>query len=143
MPFDFSSPGPLATGHLRFVRLWLAVGFAMVACTVVASLVSIPTTSSIMLHDKALHLCAYAGLTAWFTQVFRHDLTRLLVLLGFCALGVGVEYLQALTPTRQFDVLDMVANSSGAVLAWALSYTRVGEVLPTLERWFAGATVAR
>ena len=139
MPFDFSSPGRLDASHLRLAPLWIAIGVGMVAAVVAASLVSVPATSVFALHDKAVHLCVYAGLTGWFAQVFRHDLTRLALLAGFVALGAGVEYLQGLTPSRRFEVADMVANASGALLAWALSYTRVGRVLPAVER-LLGAT---
>ena len=39
-----------------------------------------------------------------------------------------------MVPSRQFEILDMIANSSGAMLAWALAYTRIGQVLPAVER---------
>ena len=140
MPFDLTAPRPLATDHLRLAPLWLAIGAAMVCAVVAASLVSIPASATFMLHDKAVHLCVYAGLTGWFAQVFRHDGTRLLLVLGFAALGVGVEFLQGMVPGRRFEVPDMIANASGALLAWALSYTRIGRVLPAVERLFgAGA----
>jgi len=87
-----------------------------------------------MLHDKVAHLIAYAGLMGWFVQIFRHDLTRLVLLLGFVTLGIGVEFVQGMVPSRQFEVLDMIANTSGALLAWALAYTRVGQILPAVER---------
>lgn len=112
----------------------------MVCAVVVASLVSIPASAAFMLHDKAVHLCVYAGLTGWFAQIFRHDGTRLLLVVGFASLGVGVEYLQGMTSSRQFDVLDMIANGSGALLAWALSYTWVGGILPAVERLLGAAT---
>ena len=134
MALDLRAPGAFATGHLRLAPLWLAIGAAMVCAVVAASLVSIPASAAFVLHDKAVHLAVYGGLTGWFAQVFRHDLARLGLLVGFVALGVGVEYLQGLTPSRRFEVLDMVANASGALLAWALSYTRAGEMLPAVER---------
>lgn len=135
MTLDFRKGRLLAIDHLRFGRVWLAFGGFLIGLVVVASLISLPTTvSSIMLHDKILHLCAYATLMAWFGQLFRNDLTRLLLGIGFVVLGVCVEYLQGMVPDRQFDRLDMVANASGVLLAWALSYTRLGELLPAFER---------
>jgi len=41
-----------------------------------------------------------------------------------------------MTPTRHFDVGDMIANSCGVVLAWALSYTIFGQILERIERFF-------
>ena len=143
MSFDLAAPGRLATGHLRLAPLWLAIGAVMACAVVVASLVSLPASSPFALHDKLVHLCVYAGLTGWFAQVFRHDATRLMLVLGFAALGIGVEYLQGLVPGRMFEVADMLANASGALLAWALSYTRVGDVLPAVERAFGVAAPAR
>ncbi len=143
MAFDLSPSGAFRTAHLRHAPLWLALGIFMVAAVVAASLVAIPATSAFALHDKLVHLCVYAGLTGWFAQVYRHDLARLLLVVGFCALGVGVEYLQGMTPSRQFDVVDMLANASGAVLAWALSYTPLGNVLMTVERLFGARVPAR
>ena len=133
--FDFSSPGWFRTDHLRFSALWLAFGCAMVAAVVLLSIIDLPAqVQTVMLHDKVAHLIAYAGLMGWFVQIFRHDLTRLVLLLGFVTLGIGVEFVQGMVPSRQFEVLDMIANTSGALLAWALAYTRVGQILPAVER---------
>ena len=141
MTFDFTAPGPFSAPHLRLAPLWLAIGAALVAAVIVLSLVSLPA-GPVAAHDKLVHLCVYAGLTGWFAQVFRHDLTRLALVAGFAALGVGVECLQGLTSSRQFEALDMLANGSGALLAWALSYTRLGEVLPAVERRLGAAAPA-
>jgi len=51
-------------------------------------------------------------------------------------MGIGIEFLQAATPTRNFEVLDMIANTSGVVLAWALAYTWVGTILWRIESLF-------
>lgn len=113
----------------------MGVGIVLVLAVVCLSLIDIPPpVKSVMLHDKVTHLIAYAGLMGWFVQIFRHDLTRLVLVLGFVALGISIEFVQGMVPSRQFEVLDMIANSSGVVLAWALGYTRVGQVLPGIER---------
>jgi len=83
--------------------------------------------------DKLLHGIVYAGLMGWFAQIFRHDLARLLLVFVFISFGVSMEYLQALTPSRHFEVADMIANSCGVVLAWALSYTILGSILERVE----------
>ncbi len=133
--FDFTSPHWFKTDHLRFPALWLTLGFLMVSAVTVLSLIDLPDqVQKVMLHDKIAHLIAYAGLMGWFVQIFRHDLTRLVLLLAFVSLGVGVEFVQGMVPSRQFEVLDMIANSSGALLSWALAYTRIGQILPAVER---------
>jgi len=133
--FDFRSDRLFSLGHLRHGGLWLALGAALILMVVTGSLVSLPKPAAgLMMHDKLLHLAAYAAMMSWFAQLFRHDLTRLLLVIVFVTLGVLVECLQGLTPARQFDVVDMVANTSGVLLAWALAYTRLGDILPSIER---------
>ena len=136
--FDFRSGRPFALDHLVHGRLWLGLGAVLIALVVVGSLTSVPApVEGVMSNDKLVHLFVYATLMAWFAQLFRHDLTRLLLGLGFVALGALMEFVQGMVPARQFDVVDMVANTSGVLLAWALSYTRLGELLPAFERLLA------
>ncbi len=80
-----------------------------------------------------MHGVAYAGLMGWFAQLYKNDLARLLLLLGLVAFGVGIELLQGLTPSRHLEVLDMVANASGVLLAWSLSYTFFGNIIERFE----------
>ena len=135
--FDFRGGRPLALDHLVHGRFWLGLGTLLIALVVLGSLISVPKpVGAAMAHDKLVHLFAYAILMAWFAQLFRHDLTRLLLGLGFVALGVLMECLQGMVPARQFDVIDMIANTSGVLLAWALSYTRMGNLLAAFERRF-------
>ena len=81
-----------------------------------------------------MHASAYTCLMGWFAQIYRHDLTRLLLVIMFIAMGVFIEFLQSMTLTRQFELLDMLANASGVVLAWALAYTWFGSLLSKFER---------
>lgn len=137
MKFDFTPRSLLTINHLRYRWLWLSVGVLLILAVTVASVISIPAPlKSIMLKDKLMHTLAYAALMGWFAQIFRHDLTRLLLAAGLMLMGVGIEFLQGMTTFRQFDVLDMVANSSGVLLAWALAYTWVGTLLARFEALF-------
>jgi len=133
--FDFSTNGLLKISHLRLKWLWLAIGFILIAAIVVLSITDIPVEIiPFDLQDKILHLLAYGCLMGWFAQIYRHDLTRLLLALALVAMGIGIEFLQAMTPTRQFEILDMIANTSGVMLAWALAYTWLGSVLSGFEK---------
>lgn len=137
MSFDFSAKGLFAIRHLRFRRLWISVGVVMVLIVFTASLISLPPpVHTVMLHDKLMHTLVYALLMAWFAQVYRHDLTRLVLAIGLIVMGIGIEFAQGTTTYRQFDVLDMVANTSGVVLAWALAYTKAGNFLLRVENMF-------
>ena len=133
------SDRPFALDHLRFGPLWVALGIALVGAIVFGSLASIPPPAqAIMMHDKIVHLVAYTGLMLWFAQLFRHALTRLALALAFVALGVGIEYLQGMTTVRVMDRVDMAANAAGVLLAWALSHTWIGRLLPAFERLLGG-----
>lgn len=139
--FDFRSKGLLASPHLRYSRLWLSIGIAMMLTVLILSLVSLPKEVRVFLwSDKLLHGIAYAGMMGWFAQLYKHDSTRLFLLVGLVMFGIGIEFLQALTPTRKFDFSDMVANASGVLLAWALSYTFFGTVLERFESLFRSKT---
>jgi len=123
--------------HLRFQRIWLVMGIFLIGGVTLASVTSVPAqVNSLFINDKLTHVVVYACLMGWFAQIFRHDLTRLIFVVLLSAMGVGIEFIQAATPTRQFEVLDMVANTSGVILAWALAYTWVGTVLCRFENLF-------
>lgn len=137
MPFDFSPRGLFAVRHLRFQRLWLAMGMLLVLGVVVGSVISLPApVQGFMLGDKLLHTLVYACLMSWFAQIYRHDLTRLVLVIGLIIMGIVIEFVQGATTYRQFELLDMVANTSGVLLAWALAYTWVGNVLAWVEQYF-------
>lgn len=134
MEFNFSPIGLLKIAHLRFKWLWLAIGFSLIAAIFVGSISSIPAgIKQFVLQDKAVHVIAYGCLMGWFAQIYKHDLTRLILGIAFIAMGILIEILQSMTPTRQFELLDMVANSCGVILAWALAYTWFGSLLAKFE----------
>ncbi|MDW5287329.1 VanZ family protein [Formosa sp. PL04] len=73
--------------------------------------------------DKVFHFLAYCLLCLVWYMVFKHGykwpLTKALLTTGLVSISFGVliEYLQgSLTETRQFDVLDILANSAGVIL---------------------------
>lgn len=134
MKFDFTPRDLLRIRHLRFKRLWLALGLLLISGVTLASVTSVPSqVTNVFYNDKITHVLVYAGLMGWFAQIFRHDLTRLLFVIALSAMGIGIEFIQGMTPTRNFEVLDMVANTCGVILAWALAYTWVGSILWRIE----------
>lgn len=139
MSFDFSPSGLLAARHLKFAPVWLFLGFLLIAFIFVMSVISVPASvKSFLLNDKLMHVAVYGCLMGWFAQIFRHDLMRLALVSGFILMGVGMEYVQSMVPSRHFEVLDMIANTSGIVLAWALAYTSMGQLLVWFEKTFLG-----
>lgn len=85
-------------------------------------------------RDKLAHFVAYGSLTLWFGMVFSSRIAQLGIALAFCAMGVGVEFLQGLTGYRTMEVADMVANSTGAALGWGLAQTPLKYALAWIER---------
>lgn len=65
--------------------------------------------------DKLNHVAAFAalGLVAW--QAFPGRLGW--VVFGLLGYGIGLEFAQALTPSRTASVLDLVADGVGLLVA--------------------------
>lgn len=133
----FATEDLLVIKHLHYARLWFWIGVALIVAIVFMSLIKVPApVKSVMLNDKLLHCAVYGCLMGWFGQLFRNRTTRFGFAVMFILMGVGVEFLQGLMPHRHFEILDMIANASGVLLAWALSYTWVGSILEWFEKTF-------
>jgi VanZ family protein len=132
---------PVATGSggaLRYRSLWLSIGWVGVALVVYESLTSTPLHVDVPYYDKFGHTFAYCTLALWFAQLYTTAPRRLLIALGFIAMGVALEFVQALTPTRSFEYADMVANTIGALTGYLLARHGLGNVLAAFEkRWLA------
>jgi VanZ family protein len=101
----------------------LAGGWAYAAAIVFLSLTPKPPDPGFEHGDKLGHLLAYALLMFWFCFLYRHRHTRLAYGIGWVLLGVALEFAQAATGTRSFEVADMAANSLGVLLGWGISAT--------------------
>ena len=86
--------------------------------------------------DKISHLLAYGVLTGWFGQLYTRFKTQLWIFIGFCLMGIALEFLQCLDPERYFEYADMVANAVGAALGWWLTRTWFAGALAKVERLF-------
>lgn len=113
--------------------LWIALGWALVAAVIVLSLISLPPVGpDIPQGDKYGHVVAYAALTMWFAQIAATRRVLLGHAAGFVVLGVGLEGLQSLTPERQFEVPDMLANAVGIALGLWVGAGRRRDALAAL-----------
>ena len=103
----------------RNARLWRLVGWIGIALTLVLSLMP-PTFQPTGGHlDKVEHLIGYAILMFWWSQLVvwrREKLAMFLILFG-----IAIELLQGLTPYRQPDLLDVLANTGGVLIGWLLA----------------------
>ena len=124
--------------RLHFRPLWLAIGYALVAATVWGSLTPVPPEWAFALGDKLLHGATYALLTFWFGQIYRGAGAQLLLVFAFSAFGVLLEVGQAYSSAyRHFDLADAAASTLGAVLAWGLLRTVIGNTLTRVDSWLA------
>jgi VanZ family protein len=96
----------------------LAAGWLYVAAIVWLSLTPSPPQLDIAHSDKLEHFLAYAVLMFWFAATYRSTKARLAYGAGWIALGVALEFAQAATDYRSFELADMAANTLG-VLAGA------------------------
>jgi VanZ family protein len=113
----------------------------MIAAVVVLSL--IPVEVDLKGSDKLAHFLAYGSLTLWFGMIFPSRIAQLGIALAFCAMGVGVEFLQGLTDYRTTEVEDAVANAMGAALGWGLAQTPLKNALARIERKIPSPPQAR
>lgn len=132
-------PVEAAAAGLRWRGLWLALGWLLVAIIVYLS--TSPKLPSVFptfrASDKVSHLLAYLVLTGWFLQLYVRPASRLLVVLLCVIMGVALEFVQGWGGQRHFDYFDMLANTLGALLAWALCLTPLGAALRWVETRFS------
>lgn len=125
---------------LRARRLWIAGGWALVAVIIYFSLTPAPIDPGPGGEgDKALHLVAYTALMAWFASLYGERDQRRRFAAGFVAMGIALELIQPLTGLREFELLDLVANSAGVLIGWALAPPRLPNPFWWLERPFRGS----
>ncbi|OGW51569.1 MAG: hypothetical protein A2Y81_08995 [Nitrospirae bacterium RBG_13_43_8] len=114
---------------LYFDKIWLAIGWLLIALTVFLSLT--PTPPQVMdfyQSDKLEHLFTYTILMLWFAQIYGRD-TYLFLGLSFIAMGVSLELLQGLSGFRTFEYSDILANTTGVLFGWLLAKTRMANCL--------------
>ena len=103
--------------HPKMKRVALLLGLIMVVGVFIVCLMPLQI-KTVENGDKIQHFLAYGGLMLWFGFWFPSRLRLWLVL--FIAMGILIEFLQGLTPYRSFSVADMLANSIGALLLYAV-----------------------
>jgi len=118
---------------LKFARLWTILGIGFVLLVIYLSLTPDPPDLGAPEGLKVGHLLAYGWLMIWFAQIYRTTPRRLMLAVAFCALGIGLEYLQGMTDYRGFEYSDMVINSAGVALGLVLARTPLQDGLRIFE----------
>jgi VanZ family protein len=115
---------------VRFRLLWIIIGWAFVLGVTYGSLMpSPPDPLTCADADKVEHVTAYLVLMLWFAQLYTATAARWRVAVGLVALGVLIEILQGWSGYRDFEYLDMVADTAGVSLGWALVWSPLGRTI--------------
>lgn len=124
---------PLRRPRLWLSLWWLAVIVVTAACLLPArDLPPVPPGA-----DKLQHLFAWFLLAASAVQIFRERRVLWRAAIGLVALGIVIELLQgALTATRAMDPWDVVADTLGVAVGFAIALTPLRDLLLRIEaRW--------
>ncbi len=126
---------------LKLRSFWLVVAYGLVALVVYLSLTSNPvkTGLSFLYQDKFFHALAYFVLMFWFSQIYHTNIKRNIIAIILIAVGVTLEFLQSLNPLRFYEFADMLANSTGVVLAYFLTLTNAKNYLLKFEKVMLGS----
>jgi VanZ family protein len=106
-------------------KLLASCWFALTTYLLVIPGDALPKTNliSIPYFDKLVHIGLFAILSAlWLKSLKNRSITiDLIVVLGTIAYGVAMEFVQRdFVANRSFDVMDIMADSVGAVLGFSL-----------------------
>ena len=101
----------------------LAGGWAYAVAIVFLSLTPNPPDPGFEHGDKLGHLLAYGLLMFWFCDLYRYRYTQFAYGIGWIALGIALEFAQAATGYRSYELADMAADSLGVLLGWGISAT--------------------
>ena len=99
--------------------LSLAAGWGWAAAIVWLSLTPSPPQVDVAHSDKLGHCAGYGLLMFWFARLYVSRSARVGYALGFSAMGIGLEFMQAHLGYRSYEVFDMYANTLGVLLGWA------------------------
>ena len=98
--------------------VWHVFGLGFVALVVYLSLAPTAPDAGTLAGVNTGHVLAYAWLMFWYAQLFARTPPRLGIAMALVALGIALEFLQALTPTRHFDYADMRDDALGVIGGW-------------------------
>lgn len=122
-------------GQLRFQRIWLSLGIGLIVAILWLSLTPRPIDLDLGANsDKLEHLMAYGSLMFWFCMVYPAARRQCLLAPAFCAMGVGIEFLQGMTSYRTYELADMAANCAGVAVGWCVGRTPLVGMLAHLEK---------
>lgn len=122
---------------LRYPKLWFGLGWLMLIAVTVGSLMPGMDGLDVDTHDKFIHFSSYFALMLWFAGLYQRRRHYALIAAILMALGVFLDALQGQLPYRQFDMLDIAANTAGVICGFGLAVLMMGGWCQRVERWLA------
>lgn len=122
--------------RLRWHAWWVGLGALIMLWTLWMALTPDPAiTLTFPYGDKLLHATTFCCLMGWWGNVYRARHPRAWAALGCLAFGVFIEFAQWLDPPRDADVLDVLADGVGILVALPLLRTPLARVLASVEAY--------
>lgn len=123
---------------LVYKKTWLGFGWLMIGLVFYLSLMSSPPEIDVDFKyiDKLEHFLAYIILMGWFSQIYKSNKNRIAYFIFFVSMGVLIEVLQGLGKVRFFEYSDMLANTTGVIVAWIMTRGELKHLLLTFENKF-------
>lgn len=118
----------------RLAVVWYGIGVMLLLAVAVLSLMPVPSTG---VNDKLSHLVTYFLLAGWFALLAAKRATLIWIVAGVAAYGGLLELLQAMTPYRQAEWADLLANSLGAAAGIWLYFTPLRRLLLLIDSGLA------
>ena len=123
--------------ELRFIRLWLTIGFLLVGAVIFLTLTpSPPDMGDFPESDKIGHFVAYSVIMLWFGFIYLRGKRYVSVGLAFIVMGIVLELIQGVLDYRSFSYMDITANACGVMIGWLLARTPLAEALVYVEGKF-------
>lgn len=125
---------------LRYPRLWLVGGWLLIGLALLASLSPVQELPHVSGSDKMHHFIAYFAMTMWFAGIYPRS-QYVWIGIAMFALGAVIEGAQgAMGWGREADLYDMIANTSGVVVALILASMGLGGWTQWVEKRFIRST---
>ncbi|HEY7377578.1 MAG TPA: VanZ family protein [Steroidobacteraceae bacterium] len=121
---------------LPHARIWLTLGWLLIAGVVIGELLPGVPSLGLKISDKLEHFASYMVLMLWFSGLYERKRHALLAL-AFFLMGCALELLQgAFTDTRDMDIKDALANGAGIVAGFVLAGFGVANWTRLIEKFW-------